>query len=174
VQVKRNFFIVAVIAALMLVGIASGASSDQGKRLAGPFCVGKANLLPVYVKGVKVIRAGAVRSVAVTEQCQSTENREFGQADNDEATEGGTAGPVGPAGPAGPKGDKGDTGATGAQGEKGDKGDAGEGGQGLGTLFLCTNEHGGSVKVATDKHDCDPGHDTIYEIDGKLTVVDAS
>lgn len=113
----RNFGLIAVALALILAGIANGASSDQGRRLAGPFCVGKANLTPFYVKAAGwVSRAGVVRSVSVTEKCQSTEVRKFGVAipDND---------PITPSAPTkGEKGDKGDTGATGATGAKGDTG----------------------------------------------------
>lgn len=106
---KRNFFIVTIVLALAIVGIASGASSDQGRRLAGPFCVGKANLSPFYAKGTGWIsRAGVVRSVSVTEQCQRTEIRKFGVAVPDVDKDGPTV--------AGPQGPKGDTGAAGKDG----------------------------------------------------------
>lgn len=106
---KRNFIVGLFVLALIVVATATGASSDQGRRLAGPFCVGKANLSPFFVKKVGwVSRAGVVRSVAVTEQCQSWELRKFGQPDNDAATEGGVPGPAGP---------QGDTGAAGKDGK---------------------------------------------------------
>ena len=77
---KRNFFVGLIVLALILVATATGASSDQGRRLAGPFCVGKANLTPYFVKGTGwVSRAGVVRSISVTEVCQATENRELGR-----------------------------------------------------------------------------------------------
>ena len=140
---KRSFIVIAVVLTLAVVGIASGASSDQGRRLAGPFCVGKANLTPFFVKKVGwVSRAGLVRSVAVTEKCQSYEIRKFGVKVPDvDETSAGTAGPVGPQGPQGAQGPTGKTGAagkdgaqgatgeTGAQGEQGPKGDAGATGE---------------------------------------------
>jgi hypothetical protein len=45
--------VLAVVLAVMVVGVASGAQSDQGRRLAGPFCVGKSGL-----KNMEVTRRG--------------------------------------------------------------------------------------------------------------------
>lgn len=141
---SRSFIVIAVVLALAVVGVASGASADKGRRLAGPFCVGKANLTPFFVKKVGwVSRAGVVRSVAVTEKCQRTEIRKFGVAVPDPDENGGVtvAGPVGPQGPQGAQGPTGKTGAagkdgaqgatgeTGAQGEQGPKGDTGATGE---------------------------------------------
>ena len=158
---KRNFFIVAIVLALAVVGIASGASSDQGRRLAGPFCVGKANLSPFYAKGIGWIsRAGVVRSVSVTEQCQRTEIRKFGVAVPDVDVQP-TAPVAGPQGPKGDKGDKGDTGATGATGPAGPAGKDGTNGgddendvqQGL---AVCAS-NGGNLKLCGG----DNGHDPV-------------
>jgi hypothetical protein len=160
---KRNFIVGLFVLALIVVATATGASSDQGRRLAGPFCVGKANLSPFFVKKVGwVSRAGVVRSVAVTEQCQSWELRKFGQPDNDAATEGGVPGPAGPQGPKGDKGDKGDTGATGATGPAGPAGKDGTNGEGGDNddvqqgLAVCAS-NGGNLKLCGG----DNGHDPV-------------
>lgn len=177
---KRNFFVGLIVLALVIVASATGASSDQGRRLAGPFCVGKANLTPFYVKATGwVSRAGVVRSVSVNEQCQSTEVRKFGVAVSDidsnaptapsakgeKGDKGdtgatgatgakgdtGTQGATGATGPAGPKGD---TGATGAQGPKGDTGAAGADAQK--GLAVCAS-NGGNLKLCGG----DNGHDPV-------------
>jgi hypothetical protein len=136
---KRNFIVGLFVLALIVVATATGASSDQGRRLAGPFCVGKANLSPFFVKKVGwVSRAGVVRSVAVTEQCQSWELRKFGQPDNDAATEGGVPGPAGPAG------------KDGTNGEGGDNDDVQQG------LAVCAS-NGGNLKLCGG----DNGHDPV-------------
>jgi hypothetical protein len=111
--VKRTLLVVvALVSALLLVGLAQGASSDKGRRLAGPFCVGKRDVRPLN----GIARAGVVRSVAVNRACSSIEIRKLGLAVT---------------GPPGPKGDKGDTGAAGATGATGAPGPAGAvGGQG--------------------------------------------
>jgi hypothetical protein len=111
----------AVLAALGVVAMSaaqSGSSQDKGRRLAGPFCVGKNNAGK---------NAGVVRSIAVTQRCRSYELRKLGIAvpDKDGDVVGvaaGVAGTTGATGPQGPKGDTGATGATGAQGQKGDTG----------------------------------------------------
>jgi Collagen triple helix repeat (20 copies) len=126
----------AVMAALGVVAISAAQShvaQDKGRRLSGPFCVGKPNAGK---------NAGVVRSIAKTQKCRSYELRKYGVAiaDNDDSPVGvaagvsGATGPQGPkgatgaTGPAGSQGPKGDTGATGAQGPKGDTGATGPAG----------------------------------------------
>ena len=71
-------FVLVVMSALLVLivaGTTGAANNDQGRRLAGPFCVGKANLNNLEGKrtGLSagkttqrfgILRAGAVRSVA--------------------------------------------------------------------------------------------------------------
>lgn len=125
-----------IIAAGILAVTAGGApqvQDDQGRRLAGPFCVGKRFLKPLDgtratnspVFKISILRAGVVRSVARTQPCRAWEDRKLGLAWPQ------IPGPAGPAGAQGPQGLKGDTGAQGLQGipgavaAKGDKGDTG-------------------------------------------------
>ena len=122
---------VALVLVLVLVGTAMGASSDQGRRLAGPFCVGKTFLKPLdggrtsgaITLKAAILRAGVVRSVANSQPCRPWENRKVGLAipDPDPVT----PGPAGPAGPAGANGTNGATGPVGPAGAKGDAGPAG-------------------------------------------------
>ena len=110
--------VAAAVAALGVVAISSAQSNsgaDKGRRLAGPFCVGKTNAGK---------NAGVVRSIAVTQKCRGYEIRKMGLAvpDNDSAAVGVAAGVTGEAGSTGPQGPKGDAGAAGAQGPKGDGG----------------------------------------------------
>ena len=91
------------------------ATDDQGRRLAGPFCIGKSFLKPLEggrsTREIRfqlaILRAGSVRSVARTQACRPWENRKLGLAFPATGTG------------AGPKGDKGDTGAQGIQGPAG-------------------------------------------------------
>jgi hypothetical protein len=131
---------------LIVVGTSGAASTDQGRRLAGPFCVGKADLPNLEgsriglrtgrtTRRFGILRAGAVRSVAAKQPCRPWEVRKFGLAlPKVPGTPGpagargpaGERGPAGPAGPAGPKGDPGSAGgATGPAGPPGPAGPAG-------------------------------------------------
>lgn len=163
---KKHIWLIA-LAALILIPTALSASSDQGKRLAGPFCVGKPSLLPVFVHGTKVIRAGAVRSVSVSEKCQGTELRKFGQPDNDEATEGGAIGPQGPKGDTGAQGPAGKDGQSivGPEGPAGKDGaDGKDGTNGLGDIivYACVS-NGGAVQFNVNGQPCgeNQGHTQI-------------
>jgi hypothetical protein len=122
--------VAASLAALGVVAISAAennrsANKDQGRRLAGPFCVGKHNAGK---------NAGVVRSIAVTQKCRSYEIRKYGIALPVTAVATGIAGATGPkgdtgaTGSAGPAGAKGDTGATGSAGPAGAKGDTGAAG----------------------------------------------
>jgi hypothetical protein len=214
---KTIIVLTLAIASLIVITTVSAAGGDQGRRLSGPFCIGKNDA---------GVNAGVVRSIAATQKCRSYEIRKFGVAvPHPESAGKAVPGPAGSPGPAGPKGDagasgangkdglnglKGETGAQGAKGDKGDvgspgpKGDPGEAGSqgvpgeagatgatgpsgpkgdqgdpgpqgpkgdpgsldGFGTLTLCINAKGGSVKVIKDKDDdCDHGHYT------KVTVL---
>jgi len=114
----RKWIVGLVLAALVVAGVAGATSSDQGRRLAGPFCVGKRCLQPIGARTQlqAILRAGVVRSVAVGQPCRPWEIRKLGLA---------VPRIPGPAGPKGDQGDKGNTGATGATGTTGVKGDTG-------------------------------------------------
>jgi hypothetical protein len=167
---KKYVITLFVLLALFGASFAGATSSDQGRRLAGPFCVGKAWVKPLHVGGNKISRAGVVRSVALTEKCQVTEIRKVGLAvpDPDEASPGtpkGTPAPgPGTAGPAGPKGDKGDTGSQGVAGKDGKNG---KDGLGDGFVYACVS-NGGSVQLNVNGQPCgdNQGHTQI-----KLVVV---
>jgi hypothetical protein len=135
----RKLIVLVLAALLTTVGVAGATSKDQGRRLAGPFCIGKTTVSPLKVKNVfgqtvTVPRAGIVRSIGIGMKCNANENRRFGVPVKGGAGPAGESGPIGPQGPAGATGAtgaKGDTGATGAQGPagaQGAKGDTGEAG----------------------------------------------
>jgi hypothetical protein len=156
----------AVSLTVVVVGGATGATSDQGRRLAGPFCIGKRFLKPLErgaqttspVLQLAILRAGVVRSVARDEPCRAWENRRPGLAVSGPAGPQGPQGPPGLTGgpggqgPAGAAGAKGETGAKGATGEKGATGATGPrgydgkdgrdgSGLGNGTAWLCYGPH---------------------------------
>lgn len=152
----------AALVAVVVVGSTTGASAsssataDQGRRLAGPFCIGKAGLRNLEgdragtvrpgrtTERFGILRAGVVRSIAKSQKCRPWENRRVGLAVSGargpagpagQAGERGAAGPQGPAGPAGggtgpqgPAGPAGPAGATGATGATGAAGPAGTAG----------------------------------------------
>ena len=108
-----------VVGALALVSLASG---DQGRRLAGPFCINN--------------NSGVVRAIAASQKCKAGETRKYGVAvtgllallvpKGAPGAKGaqGAAGPRscgcrGSAGAAGPAGAQGPAGATGATGPAG-------------------------------------------------------
>ena len=134
---KPTFIVGLVVMLLIVAGIAGATSNDQGRRLSGPFCVGKSFLKPVDgsrttgspIFKISVLRAGVVRSVARTQPCRAWEDRKLGLAipDIDTNTPGpaGATGPPGPAGATGAVGPAGPAGTTGPAGLKGDKGDTG-------------------------------------------------
>lgn len=122
--------IVAVLTVTTVVTAATG-PGDQGRRLAGPFCVGKFNLAPVWVSGKRISRAGVVRSISVSEKCQDTEIRKFGVAipcptltSADPSTCLPSSNPV--AGAPGANGSNGTNGSDGASGKDGKDGAKGE------------------------------------------------
>src|SRR6478609_4444039 len=135
----RKLIVLVLAALLTTVGVAGATSKDQGRRLAGPFCIGKTTVSPLKVKNifgqtVTVPRAGIVRSIGIGMKCNANENRRFGvpvkggagpAGDAGPKGETGAAGEQGPAGAAGAQGAKGDTGTTGSQGPAGPKGDTG-------------------------------------------------
>ena len=146
-------FIIAVLTAVILmVGVTAASSApikkgDQGRRLAGPFCIGKHNLdsrkpvgvdprLARVIGARAILRAGVVRSVARKDRCRPWEDRRLGLAvpripgPRGPAGPKGNTGPQGPpglaGGPPGPKGDPGPQGPPGpAGGPPGPKGDTG-------------------------------------------------
>jgi len=130
----RKLLLLVIAALVTSVGVAGAGMKDQGRRLAGPFCIAKTSVSPLQVKNifgqmVTVPRAGTVRSIGVGQKCNANENRRFGVGVSGGAGPQGQAGPIGPAGPqgpAGPAGTKGETGATGAAGEKGATGATGQ------------------------------------------------
>jgi Collagen triple helix repeat (20 copies) len=178
--VKRTLLVVAALtSALLLVGLAQGASGDQGKRLAGPFCIGKRNLQAIGGPNAlrAILRAGVVRSVAVGQACRPWENRKLGLA---------VTGPAGPQGPPGPKGDPGATGANGGQGPagqsgpKGDpgppgpKGDKGDPGPAVSTTWrwICIHgkpDHGYETKSVKGGNDDDAKGGPLFDGGNAIT-----
>ena len=132
----RKLIVLAFAALLTSVGVAGAQSNDQGRRLAGPFCIGKTTVSPlrlknIYGQTVTVPRAGIVRSIGISQKCNANENRRFGVPVTGGGGAKGDSGPIGPRGPqgasgaAGAKGDTGAKGGGGAKGEAGAKGDTG-------------------------------------------------
>jgi hypothetical protein len=169
---RFKLIVVAVLAALVVPAVALSVSGDQGRRLAGPFCIGKRSLKPLGTKidaRRAVLRAGVVRSVSANQACRPWENRKLGLAWSGPGGlagapgapgAAGAAGAQGPRGLQGERGERGDRGPKGDTGAKGDKGDKGEPGTINGkTQILCISE-GGNVKT---EH-CDPGHGTEIEV----------
>src|SRR3954451_7729914 len=123
----RKLIVLVLAALLTTVGVAGATSKDQGRRLAGPFCIGKTSVSPLKLKNifgqtVTVPRAGIVRSIGIGMKCNANENRRFGVPVKGGAGPAGEAGPIGPQGAAGPAGAKGDTGSAGATGQAGAQG----------------------------------------------------
>jgi hypothetical protein len=141
-----------ILVTIITVGSVQAASSDQGRRLAGPFCVGKSFLRPldggratgpINLK-LAILRAGVVRSVALNQPCRPWENRRVGLAipcptltpvnpslyceGKGAKGDKGDPGVAGPAGTQGAQGATGPTGATGAAGPIGPKGETGAAG----------------------------------------------
>src|SRR5215468_10859282 len=112
----RKLLLLVIAALLTVAGVAGAQSSDQGRRLTGPFCINK--------------KTGVVRSVALlrTGKCRPGEVRRYGVAVLPGKGPKGEAGPIGPAGPAGPAGATGATGAQGAAGAAGATGATGAAG----------------------------------------------
>lgn len=78
----------------------------------------------------------------------------------------GPPGPAGATGPAGPQGEPGPAGQTGPAGPTGPQGPQGEPGPGpYGTIYACVS-NGNNAKIVDTIDECDPGHDTIYKLDG--------
>ena len=110
----RKLIVLVLAALLTTVGVAGATSKDQGRRLAGPFCIGKTSVSPLKVKNifgqtVTVPRAGIVRSIGIGMKCNANENRRFGVPVKGGAGPKGDSGPIGPQGAAGPAGEKGAT-----------------------------------------------------------------
>ena len=146
-----------VVLLLIIAGTSGAATNDQGRRLAGPFCVGKAGLrnLEANRNGLVsrtrtterfgILRAGVVRSIALKQKCRPWENRRLGlqvrgpagppgdrgpagpPGERGPAGSSGSSGPAGPAGATGAKGDVGPQGLKGDRGERGERGPRGEG-----------------------------------------------
>jgi hypothetical protein len=114
-----------VALAIVAAAVASTASADQGRRLTGPFCVGKTNAGK---------NAGIVRSVAVNRPCRTYEIRKHGVA-VPHPERGATS-------QAGPKGDPGAAGSNGAAGAPGPKGDSGSV-----TVTQLTGDQANCVKI---------------------------
>jgi hypothetical protein len=151
---RKYLLVVAVVLVASIVAATAYATTqDQGRRLAGPFCVGKRSLQPLGAKidaRLAILRAGAVRSVAKTQACRPWEDRKLGLAWP------GTPGATGPAGPAGAQGAQGARGNDGAKGKDGLDGKDGKDGVGLGdhTRWICVHgkklEDGPSLQTLTN------------------------
>lgn len=121
---KKGMFVFVAVLCLVFAGVATAISGDQGKRLAGPFCIDKSN--------------GVVHSASASKSCSADQIRKTGLAvpagpagpKGVAGTNGinGATGATGAAGPAGPSGATGATGATGAKGATGDVGPVGPAG----------------------------------------------
>jgi hypothetical protein len=125
---KKWIIIVAAFAAIAIIGTVSADTGpgDQGRRLAGPFCINN--------------NTGVVRAVAVTQKCKAGETRKVGVAvpcnsvtikkvrANPCVVQRGVPGQNGAAGAKGETGATGSPGATGAQGAQGATGAAGAAG----------------------------------------------
>ena len=132
----RRWLVGLILVALLAAGVAGATTSDKGRRLAGPFCVGKRFLKPLdggrtsgaITLRAAILRAGVVRSVAAGQPCRPWEDRKLGLAvpDIDQPSIGdqGPQGPPGPPGPAGKDGINGEPG-IGFQGPAGPAGAAG-------------------------------------------------
>jgi hypothetical protein len=132
-----NVLALVIVAALLTVGVASSASTDKGRRIAGPICVNTST--------------GVVRAVAEKpfQKCRPGEIRRYGlkiTAVNKTVIVKGTAGPAGKQGEAGAPGAKGDAGAPGAAGPAGAKGDTGAAGQV--TVVQLTGEQANCVRIS--------------------------
>lgn len=104
--------IAAVIAVLAVaVPAALAGSSDQGRRLTGPFCIDKST--------------GIVHSVALRHKCTSSQIPRSGIGIAGPQGKPGASGPIGPQGPAGATGAQGPQGPAGAQGTAGAPGSPG-------------------------------------------------
>ena len=134
-----------VIGVLVVVGVTAAGSApikkgDQGRRLAGPFCIGKhgldsgvdVNLLPArdvgsgrVLRARAILRAGVVRSIAKKDKCRPWEDRKLGLAVPRIPGPRGPAGPAGPQGLPGPMGPQGPQGIPGTAAAKGDPGPPG-------------------------------------------------
>lgn len=118
---KLRTIVVAAVSLLLVAGfattVATGATSDKGRRLAGPFCIS--------------LDTGVVRAVAVNQACRPGEVRKVGVAIPCRTLTGAivftSRGCVGPRGARGPKGDNG-MGIQGAPGKDGAAGPAGKDG----------------------------------------------
>ena len=102
----RKLLVLVIAALVTSVGVAGAQSNDQGRRLAGPFCIAKTSVSPLKVKNIfgKVVtvpRAGIVRSIGIGMKCNGNENRRFGVPVKGGAGPAGESGPIGPAGPQG-------------------------------------------------------------------------
>lgn len=168
----KKLILVLALVAILVPALATASSNDQGRRLTGPVCIGKSFLKPLHVAGVKISRAGVIRSVSIYEQCQKTEVRKSGLAVPDVDEPGanvpgqkGDKGDTGATGPAGAKGEKGDTGVPGPTGPQGPVGKDGAG-LGNGFVYACVS-NGGSLQLDVNGQPCDNnGHQPI-----KLVVV---
>lgn len=107
---KRWILIVAAFATVAITATVSADTGpgDQGRRLAGPFCIDKSD--------------GTVHSIPLNQACKPDQNRKLGVAVPCKSVTINKK-PVNPCLPT--KGPKGDTGATGAAGAKGETGAAG-------------------------------------------------
>ena len=137
---RINVIVLALVAMLIVVGIATSATQDQGRRLGGPICVN--------------LGTGVIRAVAKNQACWAGEIRRYGLLVKGPPGPRGKPGPAGKPGKPGAKGADGavgavgvvgSQGAAGATGAKGDKGDPGATGPPVSTtkLTLCIEESEG-------------------------------
>lgn len=116
----------AFAALFLTAAIATGATSDKGRRLTGPVCISKST--------------GVIRSIAVTNVCRKGEVRRVGL---------GLPPIVGPAGPAGKDGAAGAAGGVGPAGANGTNGANGANGKDA-SVHVTQNEDGSVTITGSD------------------------
>jgi hypothetical protein len=139
---KIRATVLAFVVFLVVAGIATGATQDKGRRIAGPICVS--------------LDTGVVRAVAEKpfQACRAGEIRRYGLYVKSSVTKKviiikGKAGPRGQVGPAGPGGSAGAIGTAGPAGPAGPQGGGGpQGPAGNVTVTQLTGDQKNCVKIS--------------------------
>ena len=184
---RKWYVFLAAVAAVVIVGSVSAATgpNDQGRRLAGPFCVNNSDgTVHSVAKGAKCkpgqsARAGwpvPCKTVTVnkvpTNPCLPVKGARGAGGAAGAAGATGAAGSQGATGAQGASGATGATGATGASGHSGEQGAQGPQGAkgdtgGDGYRWICKQGQGqGSLKDGGtgDEPDCNEGADFAFKV----------